>query len=218
MTRPADWGLYLVTDRRLAGSRPLVDVVTAAVSGGVAAVQLREKDCSTRDFVALARRLKSALAPLGVPLIINDRVDVALAAGADGVHLGQADMDYRDVRQLVGPNFLVGLSVDTMEQALQASDLDADYLGVSPIFDTPTKPDTARAWGTGLLAALRARSRHVLVAIGGINASNARQVIEAGADGIAVVSAICAAPDPAAAARELRRIIRGKTRSNAPLV
>jgi thiamine-phosphate pyrophosphorylase len=207
VSRFADWRLYLVTDRRLAGERPIEDVALAAVRGGVTAVQLREKAAATREYVTMARRLKALLAPFGVPLIINDRVDVALAAGADGVHVGQSDMAYADVRRLVGPHFLVGLSVETMQQAQAAEDLDADYLGVSPIFSTPTKPDTAEAWGIEGLTALRARSRHVLVAIGGINSSNAREVIQAGADGIAVVSAICAAPDPEAAARELKRLI-----------
>ncbi len=104
MKRPVDWGLYLVTDRRLAGSRPIEEVVRAAVRGGVTAVQLREKEAGTREFVDLARRLKAILAPLGVPLIINDRIDVALAAGADGVHIGQSDMAYGDVRRLLGPD------------------------------------------------------------------------------------------------------------------
>jgi len=207
VSRFPDWSLYLVTDRRLAGERPLEDVVLAAVRGGVTAVQLREKEATTREYVSMARRLKALLAPFSVPLIINDRVDVALAAGADGAHVGQSDMAYADVRRLVGPDFLVGLSVETMEQAQAAENLDADYLGVSPIFSTPTKTDTGEAWGIEGLTALRARSRHVLVAIGGINSSNAREVIRAGADGIAVVSAICAAPDPEAAARELRRLI-----------
>jgi thiamine-phosphate pyrophosphorylase len=207
MRRPRDWSLYLVTDRGLAGSRPLADVVDAAVRGGVTAVQLREKQCSTREFVELARSLKALLEPLGVPLIVNDRVDVALAAGADGVHVGQSDMDYRDVRRLLGPDAIVGLSVETKEQAEQAAALDVDYLGVSPVFSTPTKTDTAAEWGLSGLAALRRVSEHVLVAIGGIHPSNATQVIEAGADGIAVVSAICAAPDPEAAARALRRAI-----------
>ena len=207
MSRFADWSLYLVTDRRVAGERPLEDVVLAAVRGGVTAVQLREKQATTREYVTMARRLKALLTPFSVPLIVNDRVDVALAAGADGAHVGQSDMAYADVRRLVGPDFLVGLSVETMEQAQAAENLDADYLGVSPIFFTPTKTDTAEAWGIEGLTALRARSCHVLVAIGGMNSSSVREVIQAGANGIAVVSAICAAPDPEAAARELRRLI-----------
>lgn len=209
MSRPADWRLYLVTDRRLAGQRALEEVVLAAVRGGVTAVQLREKEATTREFVDLAWRMKDLLRPFSVPLIINDRVDVALAAGADGVHVGQQDMAFTDVRRVAGAGFLVGLSVETMEQALAAEELDADYLGVSPIFSTPTKPDTGEAWGLEGLATLRRRSRHVLVAIGGINSANARDAVRAGADGIAVVSAICAAYDPEAAARELRRLVSG---------
>ncbi len=205
MIRSAAWRLYLVTDRRLAGDRTIDDVVLAAVRGGVTAVQLREKEMPARELVAAARRLRSLLAPFRVPLIINDRVDVALAAGADGVHVGQSDIACEDVRRLAGPDFLVGLSVETMEQALAAEELDVDYLGISPIFITPTKTDTGAAWGLHGLAALRARSRHVLVAIGGINASNAGDVVRAGADGVAVVSAICASADPEAAARHLRR-------------
>jgi thiamine-phosphate pyrophosphorylase len=206
--RRVDWRLYLVTDRGLARPRPLEEVVLAAVRGGVTVVQLREKDCGTREFVALARSLKAAL-PADVPLIVNDRLDVALAVDADGVHLGQSDMDYDDARRLMGPDRLVGISVETMEQALAAEHLDADYLGVSPVFPTPTKTDTSDGWGIEGLRALRARSKHVLVAIGGINAANARAVFDAGADGVAVVSAICAAPDPEDAARQLRRIASG---------
>jgi thiamine-phosphate pyrophosphorylase len=214
--RSVDWGLYLVTDRRLAGSQPLEELVRAAVRGGVTAVQLREKECSTREFVELARRLKAFLTPAGIPLVINDRVDVALAAGAGGVHLGQSDMDYRDARALLGPDAIVGLSVETTAQAGEAESLDADYLGVSPIFPTPTKTDTAAAWGIEGLAALRKASHHALVAIGGINAANTAEVMHAGADGIAVVSAICAARDPEEASRQLRRAVdetrRGRRR------
>jgi thiamine-phosphate pyrophosphorylase len=205
--RPRDWSLYLVTDRRLSSPRSLHDVVRAALRGGVTAVQLREKECATRDFVDLARALKAILAPAGVPLVINDRVDVALAACADGVHIGQSDMDYRDARRLLGPDAIIGLSVETPEQAERAADLAVDYLGVGPIFPTPTKTDAAPVWGIEGLAALRRASRHLLVAIGGIDRENAGAVIRAGADGVAVVSAICAAPDPEQAARELRAAI-----------
>jgi thiamine-phosphate pyrophosphorylase len=206
--RPAaDWTLYLVTDRRLAAPRSVEEVVMAAVRGGVTAVQLREKECETGKFVELGRRLKALLAPLGVPLIVNDRIDVALAVGADGLHVGQSDVDCRDVRAVLGPDAIVGLSVETMEQAERAEGLDVDYLGVSPVFDTPTKADTAPAWGLAGLAALRAKSRHALIAIGGIEAGNAAEVMTAGANGIAVVSAICAAADPEAAAREIRRAL-----------
>ena len=207
MKRLIDWRLYLVTGRRIAGARPIEEVVCAAARGGVTAVQLREKECGTREFVELARRLKALLVPFDVPLIVNDRVDVALAVGADGVHIGQSDIHFRDARSLLGPDAAIGLSVETMGQAEQAESLDAAYLGVSPVFTTPTKTDAAPEWGLTGLGRLRAASRHVLVAIGGITAENAAAVIKAGADGVAVVSAICGARDPESAARELRRVV-----------
>ena len=196
-------GLYLVTDRPCCGGRDLEAIVAAAVQGGVRWVQLREKDMATRPFVDLAVRLKALLAPLGVPLIINDRLDVALAAGADGVHVGQEDMPVPVLRRYLGPRALIGLSVETWADVERAEDLEVDYLGVSPVFATPTKTDTKAPWGLAGLARIRAGSRHPLVAIGGLNLGNVEAVIRAGADGIAVVSALCASPDPRAAAREL---------------
>ena len=198
-------GLCLVTDRGLCGGRPLEDIVREAVRGGIASVQLREKELSTRAFVAEATRIKALLAPHGIPLIINDRVDVALAIGAEGVHVGQSDMPAALVRKLVGPDVIIGLSVETWADVEEAESLPVDYLGVSPVFATPTKTDTRGAWGLEGLARIRAFSRHPLVAIGGLNASNIRSVVTAGAEGIAVVSAICAAKDPAQAARTLCR-------------
>lgn len=207
MKHAPDVSLYLVTDSRLSLGRPVAEVVRAAVQNGVTIVQLREKDCSTRDFIALARRVREILAPLGIPLIINDRLDVALAAGADGVHIGQSDMPYGNARRLLGEDAIIGLSVGTPEEARMAEMLDVDYLGVSPVFSTPTKTDTGDAWEIEGLKILRTRSRHRLVAIGGINQTNAAMVMAAGADGIAVVSAICSAPDPSEAAKTLRAII-----------
>lgn len=198
----------LVTDRALCLGRPLEAVVAAAARGGVASVQLREKDLPTRDFVAAVRDLKALLAPWSVPLIVNDRVDVALAAGADGVHLGQEDLSAEDARRLLGPDALLGLSVETWADAERADALDVDYLGVSPVYLTPTKADTKGAWGLEGLARLRAVIRHPLVAIGGMNAGTVADAVRAGADGIAVVSAICSAPDPEAATRDLVRRIR----------
>ena len=200
-------GLYLVTDRALSLGRSLEEVVLGAVRGGAGIVQLREKDASTRFFVQEAERIKRLLAPYGVPLIINDRVDVALAVGADGVHVGQDDMPYPLARKLLGKRAIIGLSVETEEQVREAEAYDVDYLGVSPIFPTPTKTDTLGAWGLEGLARVRRLSRHRLVAIGALNATNAESVIRAGADCIAVVSAICSAPDPQEAAATLRRII-----------
>ncbi len=201
-------GLYLVTDRALCGDRTVEDVVLAAVRGGVSYVQLREKELSTRLFIHQAFRIRDILAPLAVPLIINDRVDVALAVGADGVHVGQDDMPYGIARMLMGPRAIIGLSVETWQDVEQAQDLDVDYLGVSPVFETPTKSDTKGAWGLDGLARVKAYSRHPLVAIGGLNRDNVGAAVAAGADCVAVVSAVCSAPDPETAARELADAIR----------
>lgn len=200
-------GLCLVTDRDLCGARPLEAVVLESVRGGVTSVQLREKHLATRAFVATAARLKALLAPFGIPLIINDRVDVALAVGANGVHVGQDDMPCETVRHLMGPTALIGLSVECWEDVVRAQDQPVDYLGVSPIFATPTKTDTRGAWGLEGLARIRAFSRHPLVAIGGLNEANIPAVVRAGAEGIAVVSALCAAPDPRCAAEALSHCI-----------
>jgi thiamine-phosphate pyrophosphorylase len=200
-------GLYFVTDRGLCGDKPLADLVLQAIRGGAACIQLREKEVTTRFFVEEARKIKAAIAPFGVPLIINDRLDVALAVGADGVHVGQDDMPYEIARKLMGPAAIIGISVETWEDVKRAEELDVDYLGVSPVFATPTKTDTKEPWGLEGLSRIKAFSRHPLVAIGGLNRSNAEAVVMAGADSIAVVSAICAAPDPFAASRELTGII-----------
>jgi thiamine-phosphate pyrophosphorylase len=201
-------GLYLVTDRTLCGKKSLEDVVLQALQGGVMYVQLREKDVSTRFFVEEARKIKALTARFRAPLIINDRLDVALAVKADGVHIGQEDMPYTVARKFMGPKAIIGLSVETWDDVVQAEELDVDYLGVSPIFETPTKTDTKGSWGLEGLARIKAYSRHPLVAIGGLNASNAADAVMAGADGIAVVSAICAAPDPFHASQGLRDIIQ----------
>lgn len=198
--------LYLVTDRGLAGERDIADIVREAAAGGVTMVQLREKEIGTEKFIHLAKELGSVLRPLGIPLIINDRVDVALASDADGVHIGQSDMPYEDARRILGPDRIIGLSVENMEQVIEANALDVDYIGISPVFATPTKTDTAKPFGLeGLREAVRL-SIHPTVAIGGMNAATAGDVMAAGADGIAVVSAIIAAPDPRKASAELLKI------------
>ncbi len=202
-----DYSLYLVTDRALARGRPLADVVRAAVAGGVTCVQLREKEASAREFAAAARELLALLRPLGVPLIVNDRIDVALAAGADGVHVGQQDLSVADARRLGPPGWIVGVSAESVADAARAERDGADYVGASPVFATPTKADHAPPLGLAGLRALRAATKLPLVAIGGIHVGNARETIRAGADGLAVVSAIVAADDPRAAAAELRREI-----------
>lgn len=198
-------GLYLVTDPDLIGDRDLVDVVMAAVDGGARCVQLRDKRATTRELVEIAARLRTRLVPRGVPLVINDRVDVALAVGADGVHVGRDDLSPETARSLLGPDAIVGFSVESLADVDRARGLAVDYLGVSPIFETPTKRDTLGAWGLDGLASVRQRSDRTLVAIGGINRDTVADVAAAGADAVAVVSAVCAATDPRAAAAELVR-------------
>jgi thiamine-phosphate pyrophosphorylase len=208
---PRSLALCLVTDAAACGERDLADVVRAALRGGVTCVQLREKELPTRAFLARACLLKEVLAeaPHPVPLIINDRLDVALGSGADGVHVGQTDMPPAIIRRHM-PQAIVGLSVSSLAdvQAVRDQSLPVDYLGVSPIFATPTKQDAAAPVGLQGLAAIRAQSPLPLVAIGGIGAANAAAVLDAGADGLAVVSAICSAADPEAAARGLMDVIR----------
>lgn len=202
-----DYSLYLVTDRRLSLGRSTVEVVAAAVSGGVTCVQLREKHCSTREFLEEARRVRELLVGTGVPLIINDRLDVALAVAADGVHLGQNDMHLSDARRLVGERLVIGISAESVADAIRAEAEGADYIGVSPVFTTPTKMDTAPPLGLEGLREIRRAVRLPLVAIGSIRHDNAAEVLRAGADGLAVVSAIVSAPCPRTAAAALRQQI-----------
>jgi thiamine-phosphate pyrophosphorylase len=192
-------GIYLVTDQGACLHHPLETVVAEAVQAGVCCVQLREKTVDTRTFLDRALALKAILAPARVPLIINDRLDIALAAGADGVHIGQSDMPYAHARKLLGPHAIIGLSVETWDDVTGAQDLDVDYIGVSPVFSTPTKTDTKAPWGLEGVERIKGYSRHPLVAIGGLNQTTIDPVIRAGAQSIAVVSAICSARDPFAA-------------------
>ena len=210
---PLPLDLYLVTDSALAAPRALVDVVAAAVRGGATIVQLREKQLPAPAFTALARAVLAVTRPAGVPLLINDHIEVALAAGADGVHVGQSDATWREARRRLGPDAIIGLSVESWAQAIAAAEAEVDYLGVSPVFCTPTKPELSHALGLDGLRAIRAATRLPLVAIGGMNAGTAADAILAGADGVAVVSAICAADDPRAASRNLLTIIREAKRA-----
>ena len=208
-----DYSLYLVTDRGLARGRAMLDIVRAAVQGGVTCVQLREKSCATREFIEEALAVKEYLRSRGVPLIINDRVDVALAVGADGVHLGQKDMPLAAARAIVTDTMLIGISAESLADAVAAQQGGADYLGVSPIFATPTKTDAAAPLGLAGLQAIRRAVTIPLVGIGGLNRQNAAAVVRCGADGVAVVSAIVAAEDPEQAARELLQAIRSARRT-----
>ena len=203
-----DLSLYLVTDRTLAQGRDMGWIVREAVAGGITMVQLREKDCSTAEFVTLARELKTALQPLGIPLIINDRIDVALAVDADGVHIGQSDMPYETARALLGRDKIIGLSVETMDEVVAANALDVDYIGISPVYATPTKTDTLTPFGLEGIKEVMRLSRHRCVAIGGMNCRTIDKIIRQGIEGIAVVSAIMGAKSPRKASEELARIIQ----------
>ena len=202
-----DLSLYLVLGASDAGPRGVRATVAAAVAGGVSAVQLRDKQATGRELMALATELCDVLAGTGVPLLVNDRLDVALACGADGVHLGQCDLDVRHARRLAGPGFLIGQSVHRPEEIAGVHALPTgtvDYLGIGPVFPTGTKSDARPALGLDALADLRARTALPCVGIGGIDTRNAPSVWATGVDGLAVVSAICKAPDPGAVAANLR--------------
>jgi thiamine-phosphate pyrophosphorylase len=215
MHRRLNLAVYLVTDSDLCGGLGIAETVRLAVAGGVTMVQLRDPRASTRRLVEEARTLIGILRPLGVPLLINDRVDVALAAGADGVHLGQDDMRPRDARALFGDDAIIGLSVGNLDEFTASQDdlADADYLGTGPFAVTRTKGDAGDAIGAQGLRAVRAATNRPIVAIGGIDAGNAAEAIAAGADGVAVVSAICGADSPDRAARAIAdAVIAGRRR------
>jgi thiamine-phosphate pyrophosphorylase len=200
-----DWSVCLVTDRRAAGGRDLLDIVRAAVTGGATLIQLRDKDASTREMLDLGRAMLEITRSAGVPLIVNDRIDVALALDADGVHVGQDDMPADITRNLIGPDRILGVSAETVAQAQAAEDSGADYLGVGTVFATPSKADAGAPIGLDGLRAIAQISSVPILAIGGITADNAASIREAGAHGVAVISAIVSAHDPQAAARTLRQ-------------
>lgn len=203
---PFDLRLYLVTDHRLPFDR-LLEVTAAAVAGGVTLVQLREPELDGRAFLDRAIALKGVLDPLGVPLIVNDRVDVAAAAGAAGVHVGQSDLPAAAARAILGPRAIVGLSITEPEQCAAVDSAAVDYLGVGPVHATATKGDAAPALGLEGTAAAVRRGSLPAVAIGGIDEGNAAAVMATGVAGISVVSAISTAGDPRAAAARLRAIV-----------
>ncbi|MBY5983258.1 thiamine phosphate synthase [Halomonas sp. DP5Y7-2] len=195
--------LYLVTDPELCAERGIEDTVSQAVNGGVTLVQLRDKGASNEELVALALRLKPLLAEHRIPLVINDRVQVAVAAKVDGVHLGQDDGDVSEARRLLGDEAIIGLSVQRPEQLTQLDVRALDYLGLGPVFATSTKRDHATPLGVAGLSSLVAASPLPSVAIGGLKREHAAAIRASGADGMAVVSAICGQPDPSQAAQDL---------------
>ena len=204
----ADLSLYLVTDRAMSKGCNIAWIVEEAVIGGVTMVQLREKACSTREFINLATQLKKILCKYNVPLIINDRADVALASGADGLHIGQSDMPWSMARKILGPGKIIGLSVENIDQVRDANNMDVDYIAISPVFSTDTKTDTNTPFGLEGITRVMATTKHPAVAIGGITISNTESIIRAGVNGVAVVSAICSADNPRQAATDLKNKIK----------
>ncbi len=205
--RPVDLTLYLVTDTMMCGTVGVAATVSAAVVAGVTVVQVRDPQASDEEFVRLGRSVAATLAGTGVPLIVNDRVHLVAEIGADGAHVGQGDLHPTEARRILGPDALLGLSVQTLEQVEAAARLEpgtVDHLGVGPVWWQATKPDAADPGGLRTLAAIVERSPVPCVAIGGIDAARAALVRSTGAAGVAVVSAICGQPDPAAAARRIR--------------
>jgi thiamine-phosphate pyrophosphorylase len=210
--KPLDLRLNAIVDPERAGPFDLVDLARRVAAGGATLVQLRDKKRDTRVMVAAARAIKAVLAPFAVPFVVNDRVDIALAAGADGVHLGQDDMTAEDARHILGPQAVIGLSIKSIEEA-EAAPVDLiDYAGIGGIYATISKAQTKAPIGpegfAGVAAVLRRRASTLpLCGIAGIDAGNAGAVIAAGADGVAVISALSLAPDPTAAARDLRAVV-----------
>ncbi|MGI9485253.1 MAG: thiamine phosphate synthase [Geminicoccaceae bacterium] len=201
-----DLRLYLITDPDLTGERSLLDVVDKASTSGVGLVQLRDKGAEARDLLALAEALKALLAPKNVPLVVNDRVDVAAAAGV-GCHIGQSDLPPAAAREILGKDAIIGLSLDRIEQAEAAASASLDYVAHGPFAATGTKINAGKPVGIEGIERVRALTSLPLVAIGGIDATNAADAIRAGADGVAVVSAIMAARDPEAAAKVLNDVV-----------
>ena len=211
-----DLSLYLVLDPVLCAEKGMVQTAVEAVEGGATVVQLRAPDWKKRAFYDCAVELKKALAPYGVPLIINDHVDVAIAMDADGVHVGQKDLPVSIVRKMIGKDKILGLSVSNVQEAIDCDTTVVDYIGIGPIFATSTKPDAAPAMGIDGFAAAAANCSLPNVAIGSVKEKDIQPLVNVGCQGIAVVSAICGQPDVKKAALELKaawhRAIESKVR------
>ncbi|WP_324760048.1 thiamine phosphate synthase [Haloarcula montana] len=210
-----DWGVYLVTQASLSEGRTTAEIVEQAIAGGVGVVQLREKDRSARERYKLGRQLRTLTREAGVTFVVNDRVDLAQAVDADGVHLGDSDLPIPVARELLGEDAVVGRSVSFVEDARAAEAAGADYLGVGAVYATGSKADIEDdeyAVGTDRLGEIAAAVDIPVVGIGGVTADNATEVVAAGADGVAVITAITGADDPEAATRELREAVeRGRS-------
>lgn len=202
--------LMLVTNRQQLPLADYLRFIHRCVTSGITAVQLREKQGSVAERLDFGQRLKAILSPLDIPLIINDDIELALKLDADGVHLGQSDGCPKHARALLGPNKIIGVSIDSIDNLIHANQLPLDYVGIGAIFPTNNKRNVTTLWGTKGLKTLSARSTHPVIGIGGINESNAAEVLLCGAEGIAVIGALHDATDPAQAVNQLRAIIDSK--------
>jgi len=204
-----DPSLYVILDRAAARGRDLEEILDATIAGGCRLIQLREKEWPSGRLLPLAERLRERCRRGSVTFIVNDRVDLAIAVGADGVHLGQDDLPTRAARPLLRPGMVLGRSIHSVVQAREAQAEGADYIAVGSMFPTQTKPNFELV-GPELIRAVRPATKSPLIGIGGITRENVAEVIRAGADGVAVISAVCGAPDPAAATREFLAAIRAE--------
>lgn len=200
----------MIADTEFASGRDILAIIEEAVEEGVKLIQLRAKNLTSKDFLDLALIISETLKPKNIPLIINDRVDITLSCRAAGVHLGQQDLPIRYARKILGENKLIGISVNTVEEAMDAEASGADYLGVGPVFQTSTKKDISPLLGVEGLKAIKDQVKIPILAIGGINAENAGDVMDSGADGIAVISAILLEKDIRKATRKLSEAIAKK--------
>jgi thiamine-phosphate pyrophosphorylase len=200
--------LYVITDEMAGGGLSHAEIAWRAIAGGADVVQLRDKMCGPGELVRIGRVIRGITRKNGVLFIVNDRIDVALACGADGVHLGQDDLCAAVVRQIAPPGFIIGVSVGTVEEAILAEREGADYLALSPVFHTASKYDAGPGRGLNVLQEIKRNVAIPVIAIGGITTGNVDDVIAAGADGIAVISAVVGSHDITAAAKELKEIIR----------
>lgn len=198
-----DYSLYLVTDRSFLKDKPLQQAVEEAILGGVTLVQLREKNASTREFYEIAKEVKKVTDHYKVPFLINDRLDIAQAVNADGVHLGQSDMPLITARKILGKDKIIGISAGNVDEALEAEKNGADYVGIGTIFFTGTKKDIDTPIGIEGLRKIYSSINIPAVAIGGVNGSNFREVLSTGVDGISVISAILGKSDITAASKAL---------------
>ena len=200
--------LYVITDEEISGGLSHAEIARRALAGGADVIQLRDKACGPGDLLRIGRVIREITRQTGALFIVNDRLDIALACNADGVHLGQDDLRAGVARQIAPHGFIIGVSVGTLEEAIQAERDGADYLAISPVFPTASKYNAGPGHGLRVLQDIRRNVSIPIIAIGGINTGNVDDVIAAGADGVAVISAVVGSPDITAAARQLKELVR----------